>query len=390
MTRVIDPSRALASTLVPLALFGAVSCAKPRPPAYMEPQPIVPQPIEPDTAAIASRPPAKVTISGPLGCKLDTLGVAPTASIAMTVVPTTGTSDAETAKLVIKYEAASFELPTGDATSAGATLESQGTRFHGLVATSDVPIHLKPSHKLLGGLVTPLPKLHLELVGVDAGALRMRVAKSDLLEVDDAARNATIPCADLGASPFERVPPSQGKEVSLDGKVGLPVSANPDEPPVMTIHVPQATVDLPIEAVKLETKGKWTRVEIPSPEALITGWVPSDHVHGPPKKQYGVVGGLPKKGKAESPLPPPPSDVENKPAGIECKASLDIAVPAKVGGAELFVAGEVHAGTVFIMDVDPKHAAPSPEWRPILLRGVTGNVPIFARTQTLETCAKRL
>lgn len=383
--------------LLSLSTLVTTSCAKPRPPAWTQPQPIEPHALPPAEDDPATRGPAPLANLGPVGCKIDTRGAPSGRALDLTVAPEAASPAAsEPAKLHVVYETASFELVSGDARIAPVTLEAAGTKLGGFVPRDAVPLHARPSHKLVSGMLTPLPGLKLEIVGVDAGKVRARLPKLELLELGEEARVSTFACDELGATPFENVPPSKGKDVFLDVLDGLGLSPAPETAPQMILRA--GTADASDPAIELEKKGKEVRVQIVTREALLEGWVPKAAVH--PRKKERAAGAPQPKAK---PRPDAASEAGSraqdeaatveapKPTGIECKIALDVVAPARVGAADALVKiGEVHPGTVVVLDDDPRHAMPSPTWRAVILRGVTANVPLVVRAQSLETCAKRL
>ena len=359
----------------------------------MEPQPIVPEP----TAVIAptrAEEPAKRESLGAPGCTLDMPRSAANAPLRLRVkrngvADVASSSDqagGEPAVLTVRGASAKLALPLGSAGEALVSAETLGAVIEGFVAHGEIPLYVRPSHKLAGGVLTATSGTRIQLVTVAEGAIQIHLATSKLLQLSESYTDESIACSDLGAAPFGGAEPAEGKPVSLDAKKGLEVRAAPEGSKVATLHVPEATVDLPLEATKIQVKGTFTLVEIPGTDGIIRGWVPTTQVHARAKASFGLLGTL---GPVNHELPQGDSSVKS--AGFECKASIAFAAPERVGALDHLVwVGTLRADSVIMSDPDPKHAAPSESWRPIRIRDVSANVPLFVRAEALAACMKRL
>lgn len=293
----------------------------------------------------------------------------------------------EPAIITVRHHTAKFTLATDNTAAAGVVAEIPGVKIAGFVSRNEIPIFIRPSHKIAGGVIITTPQTPLELVGVEANGLRVKLAQSGgLLELASGVGEDSIPCADAGASPFEPPLPQKGKEVELDAKKGLPVSSAPDEAPKATLHVPQANVPLPIEAIELGRKGKFAEVEISGSQAFLTGWVPIASVHKAGPKQFSKLEAIP-GAHTKGPQGEPPE----RPAGFECKSPLDLIVPEHVGEKhKLITIGIIDSGTLILEDLDPKHASPSEGYKAIGFGDVKSNVPLLVRAASFAACTKRL
>ena len=359
----------------------------------MEPQPIVPE-ASAVIAPTGTEEPAKLESLGAPGCTLDMPRSAANAPLRLRVkrngvadgASSSDRAGSDPAVLTVRGASAKLGLPLGPAGEALVSAESVSAVIEGFVAHGEIPLYVRPSHKLAGGVLTATSSTRVELLTVAEGTTQVHLATSKLLQLSESATNESVACSDLGAAPFGRPEPADGKPVSLDAKKGLEVRASPEGSPVATLHVPDATVDLPLEATKIQVKGAFALVEIPGKDGIIRGWVPTTQVHARAKAVAGLLGAL---GPANSELPKGDSPVKS--AGFECKASIAFAAPERVGALDHLVwVGTLRAESVVMTDDDPKHAAPSESWRPIRIRDVSANVPLFVRAEALAACMKRL
>ncbi len=369
----------------------------------MEPQPItaVPGPV---VETSHGDEPAKLESSAPAGCTLAMPAATDSPPIRIRVRRDGVAFASDATVLTVRRASATLGLPLGTSGEVAVSVDGVGAHIEGFVARAEVPLHVRPSHRLAGGVVTATPDSHLEIVTVEQGSVKIRLSASALAVISESAATESVPCDDLGAAPFDRPVLADGKPVSLDATEGLEVRASSDGPPMLTLHAPPATVAIPFEATKLGVKGKLALVEIPGRDAIITGWVPTARVHVRAKPSYGLIRALSdpksmpwrradaKPGVKPDGKPDGKPDVKSdKGAGFECKAPIAIAVPRRVGALdELVWVGTLHAETVVASDDDPKHAAPNERWRAVRIRDVSANVPIFVRADSLAACMKRL
>lgn len=175
-----------------------------------------------------------------------------------------------------RYESATFSLRPGNAEETFSSVEASGwgTSFSGLLPTKDVPIWIKPSRKLASGMVTPGPETKAKLVRVERGSVVVRV------ELASSPVEETIACDDLVANPPEMVSLAPGKEMALDASKGVEVLPTPTSPAGsgLIVRSPEASVPSFFDIVELERQGKLAKVQIPSRDGTMTGWVPAANV----------------------------------------------------------------------------------------------------------------
>jgi hypothetical protein len=356
-------------------IASTASCTTPRPPPELEPHPptleMHPMPVEPGAVG-----PRQLEDVGPVACKLET-HTAVDDTVEMSLTKSAPTDAAERARFVVRYNAETLTFPVGDSERVLASVETYGARLGGFIVRKSISLGVRPSHKLMDGMVT-LTELPHAIVSAEVGALHFQ-PRLDRVTTPVGAWSEKIPCEDLAPSLFENLSPTEGHQVWLDEKAPIALSATFDGPPRLTISADPSLGRF--VASKLETHAKSLRVEMVVGDALIAGWIPKSATHSPPKSKPGIVGGRTLKPA----LPQPP-----KVTGVECKEPLALAAPDRLGpNAELVWIGEVHPGTAIDVD-DATGATPDSSWHAVILRGVTANVPILVKSESLETCAKRL
>ena len=98
----------------------------------------------------------------------------------------------EPAVLTLSASKAAFAMAVGSDAAVGVTAEARGVNLAGFVAPSEVPLYVRKSHKLAGGLFTATNQTPIQLVAVQAGGLRVKVAMSDLIELVDSLDEVII------------------------------------------------------------------------------------------------------------------------------------------------------------------------------------------------------
>lgn len=323
------------------------------------------------TPAAAPPPPieaARVEELAPSGCEVESEALpkeAPPLRLFATL------SDVGRGQLWVtaRSEVARFRLPVGDGSVAAAELDGFGTSVSGLVDFAKLPLWMRASRPLAGGLITADRETRVELVRVESDGVVVRLARHELIDTAALPIEERLRCADLSASPQVAPPPSAGKEIRLVAKDGLEVSPTPDRDDKAGLTI-KPVVGATLEAIELERASGFVRVEVPSRAGRITGWVPAAAVRPPVAPAHGVLGVL---SSSRSPNRDAAPELIPKNAR-RCRTNLRLASESWQGPVWL---GAVRAGVALLTE-DRKAPA---GWVAITVRGVSGQ--LLARTTDL-------
>jgi hypothetical protein len=268
------------------------------------------------------------------------------------------------------FELARFRIAAGDGSIAMAEVDGFGTTARGLVDMSKVPLWVQPSRRLVGGMLTPNRKTQVELVSVDADSVVVKLMRHSLIEPSLLPIEERLRCSELATSPPAPLDPSSGKAVHLLAKEGVQLQSapEPDDRGGFSIKPPVGTT---LEAIELERRGGFVRVEVPSPEGTLTGWVAANSLTKPPTSGHGLLAPLGSIGRK----PAEPERLTPR-YGVSCQSKVRIAADSAHGPVWL---GEIREGVSFVPT--PKPQTP-PGWTPIQVAGLNGH--LFIRDTDLQ------
>jgi hypothetical protein len=272
-----------------------------------------------------------------------------------------------------RYESATFSIPGGEPSGA-AWVEGSGwgASFAGLVRAPLVPVWVKASRPLASGMILPQPRTRVSLVQIGAGSVQVRVEHHELLDPRSLPVVETVACADLQASPPPWSGSSAGKEVTLGVGEGLELFPMPESAPEqgLVLVARKEARDDTLDGKELERRGEVVRVEVPSNDGHVRGWISATAVRAP--QHYDRIG-PPQHHPADAPR-------VGAPERRICKAPLRFAaIPA---GREPVWLGELRAGTVLGRDLT--RPADARGFAPIEVAGIEGD--LVARSDDLNAC----
>jgi hypothetical protein len=328
-------------------------------------------------ASVSSAPPVfevarRIETPAPGGCELQTAPEDEPPRGGLKVFASEADQRDGHALATIEHAAATFRLASGDG-QTGAWIEATG---HGwtasaFVARKDVPVGLRPSRKILGGLLLPAPGTRPSIVYVDDRAVRIRLTEHELLSPGTLPIEETVACDDLWAGPTPSPTLSSGKRVGLSATEPVGVHDVPSQESEELLHLARRFASRPVLlANEIDRKGGFVRVEVPSSDGWIVGWVDASAV-GPPPNDEGA-------GMVAPPVRLPHAAED----GPRCDRALPFAVTSTMQPVWL---GEIRAGST-IRPAKPGTTAPA-GWTPIRLEGIAGAFPLV-RTDALEACTK--
>ena len=268
------------------------------------------------------------------------------------------------------FELARFRIAAGDGSVGMAEVDGFGTTATGLVDMTKVPLWVKPSRRLVGGMLTPNRKTQVELVSVDANGVVVKLSRHSLIEPSLLPIEERLRCSELATTAPAAPDASSGKPVHLLAKDGLLLRSapEPEDRGGFSIKPPVGTT---LEAIELERRGSFVRVEVPSPEGALTGWVAANAITKPPPGGHGLLGPL--APSARKPAEPERLTPRN---GVSCQSKVRIAADSAHGPIWL---GEIREGVTFVPT--PKPQTP-PGWTPIQVAGLNGR--LFVRDTDLQ------
>lgn len=266
----------------------------------------------------------------------------------------------------MRYEAARIRLVSADGAAAFATLSGYGLELSGYVRVRDLPIGLSASRTLAGGLIAPRLG-ELEIAGVDASGVQVRVARHQLIDKAALPIEERVRCDELRAD-GEDVERGEGAAARrLRGARGLELRPSPR----VEDHGGFA-LDSPAEgdlfAWELERRGGFVHILIQSSDGDLFGWVPNGSVA--PYK-----GPFERRTRGE----PRPTASSSLSEGRRCASALRFAVPTKGGPTWL---GEVRHGIALNPGPNPEAGSPPEGWRWIAPVGL--KAPVLARSFDLD------
>lgn len=278
-------------------------------------------------------------------------------------------SDALGGRPIARYELQSGKLTLGVGDSdLIASLESStgGVEISALVRLRDVPLWVKPSRRLLGGMLIPGPESRAVVVRADPKTVRVRLAQHPFLDPPTLALDEAIACDDLQGFPPEEIGRPAGENIQLKKGTALLPSPDAEAEDALPLVLPPSYFSM--LGVELERRGDFVRVELTLAEGSLTGWVPSSAVmkSGP----QGITGG-----------PRGVTAAHSVEAAWTCSEARPFAMIAPAGNVMVWL-GEARANTAIgkgavIADLDPT-------WTSVNLRGLEGRAVM--RTSQLADC----
>lgn len=263
-----------------------------------------------------------------------------------------------------QYASGSFTLATGTNSVAKVELSSHGVTVRAIAKARDIPLWVRPSHKLLHGMLSPGPRTRVELQAVEERAARVRL-KHALVQPAELDSEELIPCEDLTASASTPDRLSFGKPVTLNGKEPIELRATREDGEASPrIVLRQGS----LAAMEIESSAGLSRVEIRSLDGDLTGWVRSSIVS---------ARGAALAPEPEQPLAPAPGGT----VAWTCKRP----VPLAVRDRDLVWIGALRDGADLIGS-GPTHEQASGWWKLEVLP--LPGVAVYVRGSDFEGCSR--
>lgn len=275
--------------------------------------------------------------------------------------------DAEQEKQAIgsfHYTSGVFTLATGTSSVAGVELSGWGVTVRAIAKARDIPLWVRPSRKLLHGMLTPGPKTRVELQAVEERAARVRL-KHSLVDAADLEAEELIPCEDLTATASSPERLTFGKPVTLVSKKPIELRAtrgDADATARIVLRSPS------MAATEVETAGGFSRVEIRSADGDLSGWVSSSVVSA--------------RDGAFPPDAPEPVAIEPRSTvAWTCKNPVRLAVPY---GDMLWI-GSLRNGADVVGSSKRSEMEPPSSWLKLEVLALPG-VSVYVRRADLDRC----